>query len=173
MIVIEFLVFVISSGLFFNERFRHNLYAWLTAGVLATASSLLFVYHMGIVLAGNAAVPPPVRIVKERIAVLQKISQPPMPSQSQDCHDDYPFWSHLWGQEGTTDLTFLVHADGTVDGVKVAQSSGYERLDDAAVDCVAKWHYRPAIKDGKLTDIPWSAQVVWSLADTAAPTEKK
>ena len=47
MIILEFLVFVISSGLFFNERFRHNLYAWLTAGVIATASSLLFVYPSG------------------------------------------------------------------------------------------------------------------------------
>ncbi|MGA7674092.1 MAG: energy transducer TonB [Rhizomicrobium sp.] len=168
MIVIEFLVFVVSSGLFFNERFRHNLYAWLTAGVLATASSLLFVYHMGIVLTGPAAEAVPVKIVKERVAVLQKISQPPSPSKPEDCRDDYPFWSRLWGQEGTTDLTLQVHADGTVDGVKVAQSSGSDRLDDAAVDCVAKWHYRPAIKDGVLTDTPWTARVVWSLADTAA-----
>ena len=168
MIIIEFLVFVISSGLFFNERFRHNLYAWLTAGVLATASSVLFVYHMGIVLTGNAAAPVPVKIVKERVAVLQKISQPPSLSKPEDCHDDYPFWSRLWGQEGTTDLTLLVRADGTVDGVKVAQSSGSDRLDDAAVECVSKWHYRPAIKDGALTDVAWTARVVWSLSGTTA-----
>jgi protein TonB len=168
MIIIEFLVFVISSGLFFNERFRHNLYAWLTAGVLATASSLLFVFHMGIVLTGNAAAPVPVKIVKERVAVMQKISQPPATSKPEDCHDDYPFWSRLWGQEGTTDLTLQVHADGTVDGVTVAQSSGSDRLDDAAIDCVSKWHYRPAIKDGVLTDTPWTARVVWSLEETKA-----
>ena len=166
MIFIEFLVFVVSSGLFCSERFRHNLYAWLTAGVLATASSLLFVYHIGIMLTGHAAEPVPVKIVKERVAVLQKISQPPSPSQPADCHDDYPFWSRLWGQEGTTDLAFQIRADGTVDGVKVAQSSGSDRLDDAAVDCAAKWHYRPAIKYGKLTDVPWTAQVVWTLSDT-------
>ena len=172
MIIIEFLVFVISSGLFFNERFRHNLYAWLTAGVLATASSLLFLYHMGIVLTGHAAEPVPVKIVKERVAVLQKISQPPSPSQLEDCHDDYPFWSRLRGQEGTTDLTLQVRADGTVGDVKVAQSSGSERLDDAAVECVSKWHYRPAIKDGKLTDVPWTARVVWSLGDTEEDGKK-
>ncbi len=166
MIFVEFLIFVISSGLFFNERFRHNLYAWLTAGVLATASSLLFVYHTGIMLTGHAAAPVPVKIVKERVAVLQKISQPPSPSQPEECHDDYPFWSRLWGQEGTTSLAFQVRADGTVDGVKVAQSSGSDRLDEAAVECVAKWHYRPAIKDGVLTDVPWTAQVVWTLSDT-------
>jgi TonB family protein len=172
MIIIEFLVFVISSGLFFNERFRHNLYAWLTAGVLATASSLLFVFHMGIVLTGNAAAPVPVKIVKERVAVMQKISQPPAPSKPEDCHGDYPTWSRLWGQEGTTDLMLQVHADGTVSDLKVAQSSGYERLDDAAVDCVSKWHYRPAIKDGELTDTPWTARVVWSLGDTTPSATK-
>ena len=166
MIFIEFLVFVVSSGLFCSERFRGNLWAFLTAGVLATASSLLFVYHMGIMLTGHADAPVPVKIVKERVAVLQKISQPPSASQPEDCHDDYPFWARLWGQEGTTDLTLQVHADGTVDGVKVAQSSGSDRLDDAAVECVSKWHYRPAIKDGVLTDTPWTARVVWSLADT-------
>ena len=166
MIFIEFIVFVVSSGLFFNERFRHNIYAWIVAGGLATASSLLFVYHIGLMMTVHPATPLPVRIVKERVAVLQKISQPPTLSKPSDCHDDYPFWSRLWGQEGTTDLSFLIHADGTVDNVNVAQSSGSDRLDDAAVDCVKKWHYRPAIKDGELTDVPWTTQVVWTLSDT-------
>lgn len=173
MIFIEFLVFVISSGLFCSERFRGNIYAFLTAGVLATASSLLFVYHIGVTMMVHAAEPMPVKIVKERVAVLQKISQPPSLSKPQDCHDDYPFWAKLLSQEGTTDLTLQVHADGTVSGVTVAQSSGSDRLDHAAVECVAKWHYLPAIRDGKLTDVPWTARVVWALADAAARAEKK
>ena len=123
---------------------------------------------MGIVLTGRASEPVPVKIVKERVAVLQKISQPPSPSKPEDCHDDYPFLSRLFGDEGTTDLTLQVHADGTVDNVKVAHSSGSDRLDDAAVDCVAEWHYRPAIKDGALIDTPWTARVVWSLSGTTA-----
>jgi TonB family protein len=168
MIIIEFAIFVISSGLFFNDRFRHNLYAWLIAGSIATGSSLLFAYHLGLMLMGQAAAPVPVKIVKERVAVLQKVSQPPQLPKPQDCHDDYPFWARLFGDEGTTDLTLNVHADGTVDQVKVAHSSGSDRLDDAAVECVEKWHYRPAIKDGALTDVPWTARVVWSLSGTKA-----
>ncbi|MDE2133739.1 MAG: energy transducer TonB [Alphaproteobacteria bacterium] len=164
MIIIEFLVFVVSSGLFFNERFRGNRYAWLTAGAVATASSLLFVYHLGAMFTVHAAVPPP-RIVKVRVPVLQKISQPPSLSKAGDCHGDYPFWARLFGTEGTTELAFHVLADGTVDNVTVAKSSGSDRLDHAAAGCVAKWHYLPAIKDGKLADVPWTAQVVWSLAD--------
>lgn len=168
MIIIEFVIFVVSSGLFFNDRFRHNRWAWLTAAALATGSSVLFVYHMAIVMTGRDAVPVPVKIVKEKVAVMQKISQPPSPSKPEDCHDEYPFFSRLFGDEGTTDLTLQVHADGTVDNVKVAHSSGSDRLDDAAVDCVQEWHYRPAIKDGVLTDTPWMARVVWSLSGTTA-----
>ena len=167
MIVIEFLIFVVSSGLFCSTRFRGNLWAVLIAGGIATASSLLFVYDAGAKLAFHPEAP--VKIVRQvvRVPVVQKISQPPSLSKPQDCHDDYPFWARMFGREGTTELSFQVLADGTVDGVSVAKSSGSDGLDDAAMDCVAKWHYRPAIKDGKLTDVPWTARVVWSLADTA------
>ena len=172
MIIIEFLIFVISSGLFCSERFRSNRAAWITAGTIATVSSLLFLYHIGIMLTPHAAAQVPVKIVKERVAVLQRVSQPPALSKPYDCHEDYPFWAELFGQEGTTDLSFLIRADGTVDGIKVVQSSGSDRLDNAAVHCVAKWHYRPAIKDGALTDVPWTVQVVWSLSDAVKPAAK-
>lgn len=166
MIVIEFLIFVISSGLFCSTRFRGNLWAVLIAGGIATASSLLFVYDAGAKLAFHPEAP--VKIVRQvvRVPVVQKISQPPSLSKPQDCHDDYPFWARMFGREGTTELTFQVLADGTVDGVTVAKSSGSDGLDDAAMDCVAKWHYRPGIKDGRLTDMPLKVSVAWSLGET-------
>jgi TonB family protein len=174
MIVLEFIVFVVSSGLFCSNRFRGNITVVIIAGMLATGSSLLFLYDLGLKASGHAG-PPTVQIVKQvvRIPVLQQISQPPSLSAPQDCHDRYPFWSRLWGQEGTTSLVFNVLADGTVNDVKVAQSSGSERLDDAAVGCVKRWHYRPAIKDGKLADVPWKADVTWSLSDTADKSDKE
>jgi protein TonB len=173
MIVIEFLIFVVSSGLFCNSRFRGNLWAVLIAGAIATGSSLLFVYDVGAKLAFHPEAP--VKIVKQvvRVPVVQKISQPPSLAKPRDCHDDYPFWSRLWGDEGTTELAFQVLADGTVDGVSVAKSSGSDRLDDAAMDCVAKWHYRPGIKDGQLTDMPMNVSVAWSLEEPAPAEEKK
>jgi len=173
MIVIEFLIFVVSSGLFCNSRFRGNLWAVLIAGGIATASSLLFVYDVGAKLAFHPEAP--VKVVKQvvRVRVLQKISQPPSLAKPQDCHDDYPFWARLFGREGTTELAFLVHADGTVDGVTVAKSSGSDGLDDAAMDCVAKWHYRPGIKDGVLVDMPLKVSVAWSLAEAETGADKK
>ncbi len=166
MIIIEFLVFVITSGLFFSERFRHNLWAVMIAAILATGSSLLFVYELGLKATGyaNAA---PVQIVKQvvRVPVLQKNSQPPSLSKPKNCDDYYPTLSSWLGQEGTTNLSFRVLADGTVEDVKVAQSSGHGRLDSAAVECVSKWHYRPAIKDSQLAEMPWTASVTWSRGE--------
>ncbi len=46
MIIIEFLVFVVSSGVFWNQRFRHHLWAVIVAGAVATGSSLLFAWDL-------------------------------------------------------------------------------------------------------------------------------
>ena len=46
MIVIEFVIFVVSSGLFCSESFRHRLWAVIVAGAVATGSSLLFGYDL-------------------------------------------------------------------------------------------------------------------------------
>ncbi len=69
----------------------------------------------------------------------------------------------MLGQEGTTEVAFQLLADGTLTGLTISKSSGSDRLDDAAVECVSKWHYRPAIKDGKLVDTPMKVSVAWKL----------
>jgi TonB family protein len=51
--------------------------------------------------------------------------------------------------------------------VKVTKSSNSDRLDNAAVECVSKWHYRPAIKDDQTIDTPMTVKVDWSLKDDA------
>ena len=166
MIVLEFVIFVVSSGLFCSERFRHHLWAVLVAGGIATGSSLLFVYDFVEKLAVHTEAP--VKVVKQvvRVPVVQHVSQPPALSKTENCRDDYPFFARIFGDEGTTELSFVVGADGTVSGIKIATSSGSDRLDDAAKECVAKWHYRPAIKDNVLVDAPMTVKVNWSLDDS-------
>ena len=163
MILIEFVVFVVSSGLFFSDRFRHHLWAVLVAGGIATGSSLLFVYD----LVERLAVHPqaPVKIVTQvvRVPVVQHISQPPSLAKPKDCRGDYPFFARMLGREGTTELAFQVRANGTVGDIKVTKSSGHDALDEAAVKCVSRWHYRPAIQDNQLVDAPMTASVVWNL----------
>ena len=165
MIVIEFVVFVVSSGLFFSDRFRHRLWAVLIAGAIATGSSLLFVYDLALKLAVHTEAP--VRIVKQtvRVPVRQRLTQPPSLSKAENCRDDYPFFARVLGREGTTELAFTVLADGRVSAIQVSKSSGSDSLDDAAVDCVKHWHYRPGIKDDVLVDTPLTVSVAWSLQD--------
>ena len=64
---------------------------------------------------------------------------------------------------GTTTLSFTVKADGYVDDIKVAKSSGNAELDDAAVKCAARWTYLPQTVDGKKVAAPWQAAVVWEI----------
>lgn len=171
MIVIEFIVFVVSSGLFCSERFRNHLWAVLVAGAIATGSSLLFFYHMGTKMMGKE--PEPAVITKiVKVPVVKTI----LPSQSASAPKDkphtcgiefYPPDSLVKGEEGTTKVSFTILTDGTVEAVAVATTSGSQRLDEAAVACVKTWHYRPAIKDGKLAEVNSSAQVKWVLPTPA------
>ena len=162
MIVIEFIVFVVSSGLFCSRNFRHRLWAVIFAGVIASGSSLLFFWDFYERLEAKPQAP----VVKiMRVPVVQHVSRPPALSKPENCRDSYPFIARVLGQEGTTELAFLVAADGTVGGVHVTKSSGSDRLDDAAVDCVSQWHYRPAIKDDQLVDAPMTVKVDWNLEE--------
>lgn len=165
MIVIEFIIFVASSGLFFHERWRHRLWAVIVAGAIATGSSLIFVYDVYEKLMVHTEAP--VKIVKQvvKVPVIQRVTQPPALSKPENCRDDYPWIARVLEQEGTTEVAFTVQADGTLTAPTVSKSSGSDRLDDAAVDCVSKWHYRPAIKDGTLVDTPMKVSVAWKLDD--------
>ncbi len=61
----------------------------------------------------------------------------------------YPPAARLNGEEGGVDVVFLVGADGAVTDPAVWLSSGYPRLDAAALDAVRARQYRPATMDGK------------------------
>lgn len=168
MIIIEFLVFVISSGVFCSEKFRHNLWAVIVAGVVATGSSLLFAYDLGHKMMGHPKEPPVVtKFITQTIVKPGQTSDPATVGKAHSCAAAYPKDSVHNGEEGVTKLAFTVLSDGTVSDIKVAGSSGFARLDEAAVQCVADWHYRPAMKDGQIVDKPWRAKVTWKLATAA------
>jgi periplasmic protein TonB len=61
----------------------------------------------------------------------------------------YPLSSIRANEEGTLNLSVLVATDGRVREAKVAQSSGSERLDQAAVnEAKLHWRLRAATRDG-------------------------
>jgi protein TonB len=60
----------------------------------------------------------------------------------------YPLESRRKREEGTVRLRVVITADGRVKAISVAKSSGFERLDEAALETVAKWKFKPGEQAG-------------------------
>jgi protein TonB len=61
----------------------------------------------------------------------------------------YPRYSRLHREEGTTVLSVEILADGKLGNVEVIQSSGYRRLDRAAVEGMQNAELVPALEEGR------------------------
>lgn len=61
----------------------------------------------------------------------------------------YPALSRRLGEEGRVLLRVYVLADGSAGQVEIHQSSGYDRLDRAAREAVARWRFVPARQGGE------------------------
>lgn len=68
----------------------------------------------------------------------------------------YPAQSRRAGEQGKVLLRVMVRADGTAQFVELRQSSGSQRLDEAALDAVRQWRFVPA----RQGNIPISAAVI-------------
>ena len=101
--------------------------------------------------------PPPAQPVH------QAVTTPVSVGRAHVCTQNYPEVSVRLNEEGTTLLSFKVLTDGTVGDVTVAKSSGFPRLDDAAVSCAGHWHYKPQTVDGSPVEANWQANVQWKL----------
>jgi protein TonB len=63
--------------------------------------------------------------------------------------------------EESTEVSFTVGADGSVKDVSVAKSSGDTALDQIGVDCVTKWRFSPASRDGQPVEVRGSTKFDW------------
>ena len=62
---------------------------------------------------------------------------------------DYPPQARRHEQQGTVLLRVLVGADGGVERIEIAHSSGFDSLDDSAISTVrSRWHFISARRDG-------------------------
>ena len=75
----------------------------------------------------------------------------------------YPNISRRLGEKGTVSLDILVRADGSVGDVKVKTSSGYKRLDDAAIKAIKRWQFVPAHQGGQPIDYPYEIDFEFGL----------
>tara|TARA_R110002167_G_scaffold64548_8_gene182674 strand:- start:23552 stop:24496 length:945 start_codon:yes stop_codon:yes gene_type:complete len=60
----------------------------------------------------------------------------------------YPALSRRRGEQGTVWLRVQIDKTGTASEVRIKQSSGYDRLDAAAVQAVRRWAFEPAALKG-------------------------
>lgn len=66
----------------------------------------------------------------------------------------YPAQSKQHGEQGRVLLRVFVNAEGLVEQLTLRKSSGYERLDEAALDSVKQWRFAPA-KRGQQAVSAW------------------
>ena len=71
-----------------------------------------------------------------------KLDAPPKPKRN--IKPDYPKGARQRGEQGDVVLEIRVNAEGTVDDVKVATSSGFAELDEAAVRAAKGAKFSPA-----------------------------
>jgi periplasmic protein TonB len=75
----------------------------------------------------------------------------------------YPPQSRRAGEEGTGIYRVLVDANGRPMEVSVVNSSGFPRLDDAALTAIRKWAFKPAMNAGQAVQSWTKVQVKFEL----------
>jgi protein TonB len=75
----------------------------------------------------------------------------------------YPAEASIRGEHGAVTLLIHVSPEGLASDVDIAQSSGYTALDRAARDAVLKWHFLPAVRDGRPIEFEMPLRVVFRL----------
>jgi protein TonB len=76
----------------------------------------------------------------------------------------YPEVSRRLGEHGLVRVAISIDASGAIQDVRVAASSGSDRLDQAAVDWVkSHWRYHPATRNGSPVASTSLAEIVFDL----------
>jgi periplasmic protein TonB len=75
----------------------------------------------------------------------------------------YPQESRRMDEQGVVRLRVLVDERGRPREVQVAQSSGFERLDEAAVSAMRRWHFAPATQASQAVSAWTHVRVVFQL----------
>lgn len=65
----------------------------------------------------------------------------------------YPMESRRKHETGTVVLRLLIGTDGRVQQISVAQSSGFERLDQAALQAIRGWRWQPIMRNGEPVEV--------------------
>jgi protein TonB len=104
------------------------------------------------------APPPPPVPVAEAVRIMPKIDA------KRSREPEYPATSRRLGEQGSLVLQVLVDTDGRVLDTKLVQGSGFERLDQAALDGVkTDYRFLPGTLDGKPQQMWYTFKFTWKL----------
>ena len=98
-----------------------------------------------------AAGPPVVQLPSSDASYLQNPTPP------------YPPISRRMGEQGKTTIRVLIGVDGQPQRAEIARSSGFERLDQAALATVMRWRYVPGKRGGVPEAMWFNVPINWVL----------
>jgi len=75
----------------------------------------------------------------------------------------YPPMSKRLNEQGTVMVRVLIGADGNAQKAEIQESSGFERLDQAALSTVLSWRYVPGKRGGKPEAMWFAVPIAWRL----------
>jgi protein TonB len=75
----------------------------------------------------------------------------------------YPAISRRLGEQGQVQLDVYILTDGSVGEIKLKRSSGFPRLDQAALDAVRHWRYQPARRGHEAIAFWYVQPLIFSL----------
>jgi protein TonB len=105
-------------------------------------------------------VAPPPPIVKSERSPATRIAK-----RDGSDNPEYPPQSKRLGEEGLCILTITVTESGRVENVILKQSSGFPRLDEAAIKHLQRqgWKFKPAMENGKPVASTLDVPVRWKI----------
>ncbi len=117
-----------------------------------TASRYLLAASAAVLLCMGSAGPGMAKATKPRVDKSRPVAQPAYPDDAQ-----------LRGEQGTVAIDVYVNSRGKVRKARLTQSSGFQDLDDSAMETVLNWPFVPAVTDGD-THSDWTTvKVVYQL----------
>ena len=127
--------------------------AMINLGTLALRG--LAVTAMATLLAGGASA----QEGEKRLRVASELQQAKLVNNPMPV---YPVLAKRGRVEGTVRLTATISKDGSVE--KVETVSGHPILEQAAVEAVRKWKYRPTVLNGETVEVVTTIDVVFKLS---------
>jgi protein TonB len=85
----------------------------------------------------------------------------------------YPRLSIRYGEAGEVLCKIEIDAAGAVAAVAIARSSGYKRLDEAALAAVRRWRFEPARRGGRAQASTATLPVVFELKDARVASAER